>query len=308
MSLEVVTLVVFAAVVTVVGGIALAVRDVRAARRAGASVQVVHLERIKRQDVEPGGGISAAGFDRWFEGLLADAGFDWNPTATALVLVLWGLLCGIALFVYNERFDLAVVAGLIALPLPVAYLILRRTRRLALLQDQLPPAIDSLARSIRAGQTLEQAVALLGDHSPEPLAKEFRWCTQQMNMGLALPVVMRSLVRRVRLYDVRILSTALIVHRQMGGNVVAVLERLSQVIRERLSARRQLRATTAAGRMSAAFVALVTPCVFLYFVFFRPEYSSEMLQSTLGQTMLVTAAVLEIVGIVWLARLLRTPY
>ena len=76
----------------------------------------------------------------------------------------------------------------------------------------------------------------------------------------------------------------------------------------RLNARRQLRATTAAGRMSAAFVALVTPGVFLYFVFFRPEYSAEMLESTLGQTMLLVAALLEIIGLIWMARLLRSPY
>ena len=73
-------------------------------------------------------------------------------------------------------------------------------------------------------------------------------------MGLGLPAVMRSLTRRVPLYDVRILATTLIVHRQMGGNVVSVLERLAQVIRERLNYRRQLRATTAAGRMSAGLV------------------------------------------------------
>jgi tight adherence protein B len=107
---------------------------------------------------------------------------------------------------------------------------------------------------------------------------------------------------------VRILGTTLIVHRQMGGNVVAVLERLSQVIRDRLNARRQLRATTAAGRMSAAFVSLVTPCVFLYFMFFRPEYSADMLEAPLGRTMLLAAAILEIVGLIWMARLLRPKY
>jgi tight adherence protein B len=311
MSPELVSLLVFLAVVTAVGAIALVVRDVRAGRRslevAASGARRVRLQRIKPQAEGPGE-ISVAGFDRWFNALLEDSGLEWNPTAAALLLVLWGALCGIALFSYNERFDMAVAAGLIAVPLPLVYLIARRSRRLAKLQDQLPPALDTLARSIRAGQTLEQAIGLLGDHSPDPLAKEFRWCSKQMDMGLALPAVMRSLVRRVRLYDVRILATTLIVHRQMGGNVVNVLERLSQVIRDRLNSRRQLRATTAAGRMSAGFVSLVTPGVFLYFVFFRPEYVSEMLQSTLGQTMLLVAVILEIVGLVWMARLLRAPY
>ncbi len=67
---------------------------------------------------------------------------------------------------------------------------------------------------------------LLGEHTPEPLAKEFRWCGKQLQMGLALSAVMQGLLERVRLYDLRILATTLIVHRQAGGNVVMVLERL----------------------------------------------------------------------------------
>jgi tight adherence protein B len=310
MSLEVVSLIVFVAVVAVVGAIALVVRDVRAARQVGQALvaQPVRLQRIKPPKPEGAEEISVAGFDRWFAGLVQDAGLEWSPTITAILMVMWGVLCGVALFTYNERFEVAVVAGLLSIPLPLVFLIVRRARRLAKLQDQMPQALDTLARSIRAGQTLEQAIALVGDHSPDPLAKEFRWCAQQFNMGLGLPAVMRSFVRRLPFYDVRILATTLVVHRQMGGNVVSVLERLAQVIRDRLNSRRQLRATTAAGRASAVFIALVTPGVFLYFLFFRPDYTAEMLGTTLGQSMLMIAALLEIVGLIWMARLLRSTY
>jgi tight adherence protein B len=127
-------------------------------------------------------------------------------------------------------------------------------------------------------------------------------------MGLGLPAVMRSLSSRLKIYEVRIFATTLIVHRQMGGNVVAVLERLAQVVRERINYRRQLRATTAAGRMSAGLVGLVTPSVFLYFFFFRPEYVTTMLNSPLGQSMLITTVVLEVVGLVWMVRILKPSY
>ncbi len=310
MSLETVSVIVFVAVVAVVGAIAMVVRDLRAARRLAqpVAVQPARLQRIKRPEPEAEAGISVAGFDRWLEGLIQDAGLDWNPLLTAILMVAWGLLCGVTLFTFSERFPMAVVAGLLAIPLPLAWLILRRARRLARLQDQMPQALDVLARSIRAGQTLEQAIELVGDHCPEPLGHEFRWCARQLSMGLGLPAVMRSLVRRLPLYDVRILATTLVVHRQMGGNVVTVLERLAQVTRDRLNSRRQLRAMTAAGRASAAFIAVVTPAVFLYFVLFRPDYVAEMLGTPLGQSMLAIAALLEIVGLIWMARLLRSTY
>ena len=306
-----VALLVFVGLASSVGAVGLVVRDLRTASRAAdakTAARPLRLQRIRRPEVATAGQSPVVTFDQWFVQLLRDSGLNWGPTVTAALLILWGALCSAVLFVCDERLEPAVAAGMIGAPLPLLYLAYLRGRRLARLQDQLPSALEILARSIRAGRTLEQAVKLLGDHSPEPLAKEFRWCASQMEMGLALPAVMRSLIERVRLYDMRIFATTLIVHRQTGGNIVTVLERLAQVIRERLNYRRQLRAMTAAGRMSAGMVGLVAPGVFLYFFFFRPEYVSTMLHSPLGQMLLALIVVLEVVGLIWTARLLRPSY
>ena len=302
-------LLVFLATLAVIGAVALVVRDLRASRvaAAGAAALPVRLQRI-RPPVPGSDRLSIAGFDRWFVQLLRDAGFDWNATMAAVLVILWGTLCGFALYVFDERIEPAVFAAILAMVLPVIYLSVVRGRRVTKLQEQLPSAMDTLARSLRAGQTIEQGIAMLGQHSPEPLAREFRWCARQLDMGLGLPAVMRSLATRLKIYEVRIFATTLVVHRQMGGNVVAVLERLAQVVRERINYRRQLRATTAAGRMSAGLVGLVTPCVFLYFFFFRPEYVTTMLNSPLGQSMLITTIILEVVGVVWMARVLKPSY
>ncbi len=305
-----VAVLVFLGIVSIVAAIGLAVRDAQAAHRRAERDAAARprLQRIPQpQAVAAGEGFLAA-FDQWFVQLLRDAGLDWSPIAAALLVVLWGTLCGVALFVWDERLAPAFLAGLLATPLPFVYWIFLRERRLTKLQDQLPSALETMARSMRAGRTLDEAIGLLGDHSPEPLAKEFRWCAQQMGMGLALPAVMRSLMQRVRLYDLRIVANTLTVHRQTGGNVVLVLERLAQVIHDRLNYRRQLRATTAAGRMSAGLFGVLAPGVFLYLFFFRPDYVGTMLQSPLGQMLLLLAVVLEIVGLVWVYLLLRPAY
>lgn len=290
------------------GAVAMVIRDARAARAAVPAPQRPRLQRLPL--AQPSGATSGAvaSFDRGFVDLLREAGLAWDPTAAMLVIMLWGMLCGAIVFFFDERIEPALVAGLVGAILPAVYLIVLRTRRQTQLQDQLPAALETLARSIRAGRPLDQAIGLLGEHSPEPLAREFRWCAKQLEMGLGLPVVARSLVRRVRLYDIRILAATLIVHRQTGGNVVTVLERLAQVVRERINFRRQLRATTAAGRLSAGMVAMVAPGVFLYFFFFRQDYIHTMLQAPLGQSMLAIIFLLEAVGLIWTARLLRSPY
>jgi tight adherence protein B len=308
MNPTVVSLIVLVFLASVVGAVGMVLRDIWVARRVVQSPPRPRLQRLPPSEPARGTSGPVASFDRGFIDLLRDAGLTWDPTSAVFVFLLLGTICGAILFFFDERIEPAVVAGLVGAILPALYLLFLRARRQTLLQDQLPAALETLARSIRAGRTLDQAIGLLGEHSPEPLAREFRWCAKQLDLGLGLPVVVRSLVRRVRLYDVRILAATLAVHRQTGGNVVTVLERLAQVVRERINFRRQLRATTAAGRLSAGMVAMVAPGVFLYFFFFRQDYVGTMLQSPLGQSLLAVIVLLEVVGLVWTARLLRPSY
>lgn len=299
-----VALIVFVALAAAAMAIGLAVRDLRAVRAAPPP----RLQRLKpaAYSQAPPGAVNS--FDQWFSRLVQDAGWEIHPTLAAAAILLWAVVCGAALYIFDERVGPAVAVGLVAGAIPLVYLMIVRARRLSTLEEQLPPALETLARSMRAGQTIDQAIRLVGDHSPHPLAKEFRWCANQLDMGLALPAVMRSFIQRVRLYDVRIFATTLIVHRQTGGNVVEVLERLAQVIRERLAYRRQLRAATATGRLSAGTVSLVAPAVFLYYMFFQPDHVQTMLHSPLGQSILVIILILEVVGVVWTMRVLRPAY
>ncbi len=125
-------------------------------------------------------------------------------------------------------------------------------------------------------------------------------------MGLALPAAFRSLSERIPLMDVQMFVTTVGVHRQTGGSLALTLERMAAVMRERLTYRRQIRATTAAGRMSAMLVASAGPLLFLYFFLLKPDYIQAMLNDQLGQILLLTAVVLELVGVVWILSLLRT--
>ena len=266
------------------------------------------LQRLPQpQAVAPGTGFLAA-FDRWFVQLLREADTDWSPIAAALLVVLWGTSCGVALFVWDERVTPAFLVGMLAVPLPFIYWIFRRACRLEKLQEQLPSALETLRGACARWTNPRPGSRAAGRRFSRSLGERVPLVCETNGHGAVLPAVMRSLMKRVRLYDLRIIATTLIVHRQTGGNVVLVLERLAQVIRDRLNYRRQLRATTAAGRMSAALIGLIAPGAFIYFFFFRPDYVNTMLQSSLGQSLLVFAVVLEIVGLVWVYRLLRPAY
>ena len=94
---------------------------------------------------------------------------------------------------------------------------------------------------------------------------------------------MRALTRRADLMDVRIFATTVSVHRDSGGNLPVTLERLSEVIRDRMTYHRQLRSVTASGRFSALLILAAGPILFLYMFFFQPQYGAALVNDSIGR-------------------------
>jgi tight adherence protein B len=165
-----------------------------------------------------------------------------------------------------------------------------------------------MSRATRAGESLEQSIALVGQRAGEPLGLEFRRCSRHLQMGLSVSATMRALVHRLPLMDIRIMATTLSVHRQTGGNLALTLERMARVVRDRMNYRQQLKSVTAAGRFSAMLIAMAGPLLFAFMFVFQREYASKLLSLPLGNVLLIIAVVLELVGLVWISRLIRAEY
>jgi tight adherence protein B len=108
--------------------------------------------------------------------------------------------------------------------------------------------------------------------------------------------------------ETRILATTLAVHRQAGGNVTHTLERLAEVMRQRLTARGRFRAAMAGGRFATFLIAAIGPLAFFYLVRWQPEYSHSFFDQPLGLALLATVVLLQVIGLTWIAGLLRTEH
>jgi len=308
MNISIVAVTVFAALASGFGLVCLAVRDIRHARavrrNSAANVRLQRMTRIPAG--RPEGNV--ARFDRWFQLLIRESALLGDTTTGVLLVVLCGAVLGAILFLWQEQPAMGILGAFVGTTFALVAIAVVRARRISQIREQLPGSLDMLARSLRAGLSIDQAIEQLAAESPEPLAAEFRLCAKQLAMGLSLASVMRSLVDRVRLFDVRIFTATLSVHRETGGNVAKVLERLAVVIRDRVAYRRQLRAVTAAGRFSAILIGAIGPALFVYLFFWHPEYIRIMVESSFGQTLLILAALLETIGLIWTARLLKPVY
>ncbi len=255
-----------------------------------------------------GTGSTVARFDHWFERTVYLSGIPLDVTSATLMFPLVGLTIGGGLYVATDNGPGAVVAALLAMALLLGWMVRRARKRVWQFQEQFPDALDLLSRAVRAGQSLDQATSLVAESSAEPTRTEFRRCAKHLEMGLSVQATMRGLSDRIGLMDVRIFASTLGVHRESGGSLAETLERLSAVIRDRMAYHRQLRSVTSAGRFSAAVVTMLGPLLFAYLFIFQPEYGQILWNDPLGRSLLVYAVISEVIGVIWVLRLLKSDY
>ena len=186
-----------------------------------------------------------------------------------------GLLAGLWL-----RSPLVGLAGaVVGVAAPLLYVNFKRNARLEALRRQLSDTFDLMARILRAGQSMPQAMQGVANEFPAPIAEEFAYCAEQQNLGLSPEISMRDLSRRTGLVEMNIFVVAVLVQRQVGGNLAEILEKIAQVVRERYKIRGTIRTLTAEGRLQAVVLMALPPLLFLMMLFVNYDYARVLLET-----------------------------
>lgn len=244
-------------------------------------------------------------FNRAFDRFVLETGAPLDGFAVTGIVISCGILGAGAVFVLLNDEMQAVGGGAFFALLPLTILAFMRRRRVNELGERVPDALDTIARSMHSGSSIEDAVELAGRETPGFLGEELRQAARQLKLGAAAGSVMQSLGSRVGTQDLRLLGAVLSMHRSAGGSLASTLERVAGVVRERQSYRRQMRSVTTAGRLSAQFIAAAGPLTFVYLYNFEREHIQRLVESQLGWTLVAAACVLEVIGLIWLMRILR---
>ena len=208
---------------------------------------------------------------------------------------------------YNS-FGAALAAALVGFWPPLFWVMWVRSRRIRAMETLLPGALEQLADCLHGGQTLEQAAELMTVQTASPLKEEFGYCVQLLKMGQSPVGVMERLSRRIPLPEFRLFATAVLVHRQTGGNLAQLTARLAVSARDRQEWRRHLGAQTVTGRYSALGLIACGVVGITVLSLLRPEYTRVFFTHPRGPGFLLTAVVLMIIGTIWVSRVIRVHY
>ncbi len=228
--------------------------------------------------------------------LFEQAGISQTPAQILLISMAMAVVVGALLAMTNLPFGTAPAAAWVAGCLPIAWVIWKRHQRLGKLERQLPEAMELLARSLRAGHSVADGIRLIGEEMTLPISSEFRRCYEQQNLGKPLNDSLEEMADRIPNLDVRFFATSIILQRQTGGDMAEILEKIGRLIRQRLEIRGQIKALTGEGRLSAIMLLGMPIALAIYMYIRDPEYLRPLVEHPLGQRMVISAIVLQIVG------------
>lgn len=242
---------------------------------------------------------------RDLERLLEQSGIRWGAHSFLIIAV--GLGFGLTLFgvIATRSWAAAAACGALGLAAPFLYARRRRALRFRAFEEQLPEAIDLLSRAIRAGHPLSAGLKMVADEGPDPLGGEFRRVFEEQRFGLPPEDALLGLTERVDLVDVRILVTAILIQREVGGNLAEILDKIAYTIRARFGIRRQLRVYTAQGRFTGYVLGVLPLAVGSLIFLVNPDYLMILFREPVGRTMIVAAAFMQVLGYLWIRRIVN---
>jgi tight adherence protein B len=215
-------------------------------------------------------------------------------------LVLWytvtPLAIGILAFFIMRSLGLSLLAGLASFILPSIILKHLKEQRRARFQSQLPDGIMVLSSSLKGGLSLMQAIELVVEEAHPPFSQEFGLVLRENKIGVPLEDSLKHLHERMRLEELDLIINSILVSKETGGDLTKVLARLSVTLRDNRKLKESIKTLTLQGKLQGIIMSFL-PFIFVAWVLsFNRNHFDIMLSSETGRVLLITAGVLQVVG------------
>ena len=171
-------------------------------------------------------------------------------------------------------------------------------RRRRKFNDQLPEALATMSNALRAGFSISQAFDSVVEQDLNPMSEEFAILQQQLRIGMSFESALQSMSDRVGSDDLSLVTTAILISRNTGGNVTEIFDKISETIRSRMKIERKVQTLTAQGRMQGLLVSAMPFILGLAMTVIKPDMMIPFLFSFMGVVSIAVVIILIAIG--WL--------
>ncbi|MDD4900337.1 MAG: type II secretion system F family protein [Candidatus Omnitrophica bacterium] len=190
----------------------------------------------------------------------------------------------------------AIIGGALGLAFPVVFIKILEKKRRKKFAAQLVDAIMILCSSLRVGMSLQQAFEVLVEEIAPPMSQEFNLVLRQMRMGFSLEAALSDLKKRMKIEDLEMVITSLMIAKETGGDITETLTKVVNTISERNKLLGKVKALTIQGKLQGGIMSVI-PIFFAFFIYQSDKhYFDVFFQDSFGKGLMIYAAVSEVIG------------
>lgn len=227
----------------------------------------------------------------------------------SLALAFIGFLAGrpfhSAYFPLVPSFFIIIPCAAVSAILPFIYLRYKRSKRFKKFEEQLPEALDLIARSLKAGHAFSSGLRLASEEIGAPVGDEFERTLNEINFGFSTQHALGNLTHRIPLDDLRFFTISVNLQRETGGNLAEILENLSRLLRERFKFNGHVRVLASQAKLSANILFAVPFLTALVIQLLNPRYFDALLENPSGKMVLAAGVCWMIIGMLFIKKMVK---
>ncbi len=208
-------------------------------------------------------------------------------------------------YAFSKSIATSILLFVITWNIPRIIIAARKKERIKQFDSQLNDGITIISNSLKAGYSFLQAVAVVTEETKDPFSKEFKKLLKEMSLGIPEEDTFKNLLTRMESEDLRLVVNAILIQKDIGGNLSEILDNISETIRERQKIKNELKTLTAQGKLSGIIVFLIPIFLGLIINVLNREYILILFTNAVGIVMVVISVINQILGFFMIRKIIN---
>jgi tight adherence protein B len=221
-----------------------------------------------------------------------------NKRVIFVLFPILALLAGAIAFLFTKKWWIGVIFAAVGAIIPnwlISVMDRRRRKKFIL---QLVDGLMIMNSCLKGGLTLVQSLEVLAEEMSPPISHEISLLNREIKVGVTLEEALLRLEKRMPSEEMTLITSAILVARETGGDLTKVFSRLVETIRDRIKLREMVATLTLQARLQSIIISLLGPAFFIVVRKIRPDHFDIMWRDELGRIFMIVAIVLQILGII----------
>jgi len=239
---------------------------------------------------------------------LAKAGIPLKANEFVAIIFLATILPGIFGLLFLKSTTMAVIFAVVGYMTPNLWVSIKKSSRATAFSEQIQDALIMIANGLKAGYSLLQAMEMVAREAPEPMCIELRRVLKENSLGMNLEDALRALNSRVESEDWDLVTTVVLIQRQVGGNLAEILDKIGATIRQRQKIKGDIQTKTAQAKVSGLIVGLLPVALAFMIYLTNPAFIMRFFTFKMGWYrgwfLLIAGLIWEAIGLVIIMKII----